>query len=124
MIVGYKSKTDQVHSGLIIKLRLYASLKILIDGIKLSPEPMDAANNILVGPVQSGILILQQLAILDMPGLLILDSQVQLVLAVLVVEGGDVVLHLFIELLEEVGLFVYLLGEELFVFYCYQVVLD
>ena len=88
---------NSIQSCLVVKLSLNAPLEILVDGAEISSQLMDRPHHILVGFVQTSILYLQGLAVINVLSFLTLYCQVALVRDILMVQRSDIVLHLFVQ---------------------------
>ena len=88
---------NSIQSCLVVKLSLNTPLKILVDGTEVSSKLMYCPHHILVGFVQTSILYLQGLAVINVLSFLTLYCQVALVRDILMVQRSDIVLHLFVQ---------------------------
>jgi hypothetical protein len=115
---------SQTSLSLFVELGLNTPLEILIYCTELVPECMDSAHDILMGPVEPSILHLQPLAIFDMLCFFIFNCQIAFIIAILLVERSDIVLHFFVEFFQERVLLTKFLRQNLLMFDCDQIIFN
>ena len=89
------------QSCLVVKLSLNTPLEILVDRTQVSSQLMDSPHHILVRFIQTCILYLQGLAVINVLGFLALDCQIALVGDILMVQRCDIVLHFLVQFLQQ-----------------------
>lgn len=90
---------NSILSCLIVKLSLNTPLEILVDGTEVSSQLMNCPHHILVGFIQTSILYLQSLTVINMFSFLTLHCQITLVRYILMVQRSDIVLHFLVQFL-------------------------
>ena len=112
------------QSCLVVKLSLNTPLEILVYRTQVSSQLMDSPHHILVGLIQTCVLYLQGLAVINVLSFLALHCQITLIRYILMIQRRNIVLHFLVQLLQQNILLRKLLRQQLLMLYRNQVVFN